>query len=100
MNLMGTQDLSPSDHTTLTTPQPDFSQCRTQRQVDTTIVTRAIHHFADAYPLVGSKLVELLGEKGIEALTRHILDELHPRATDMYSNVARTLYDLPFGMSI
>lgn len=79
--------------------QPDFSDCATQRQVETKMVRKALNDFADAFPAAGAVLTSL-GDKALDLLTSRILEALHPRAVDMYSDVTRTLYDLPFGTSI
>lgn len=78
---------------------PDIRDCTTQRQVDTEVARKAFVDFAEEFPAAGEVLASL-GDKALHLLVDRILLALHPRATSTYGDINRTLYDLPFGMSI
>lgn len=72
---------------------------KTPRQCDTLVVRQALNTFATTYPAAGEVLAQL-GPKALDQLTEDILLALHPRATDMYSNITATFYDMAPGVSI
>lgn len=80
----------------VSTPRADH---RTQRQRDNERLHRFFADFCDRYPAAG-QMFSSLGEKYLDTLIEELLLCLHPQATDMYSDMVATGYDLPPGVCI